>query len=384
MADTQTQAATVPDPVPTNTFDDDDLIDYDDDAPEPTKDLDTTKAAESGAPPEDTADIDAIALDQPSSPPTSTDKDSSKAATTTAQGQVATNEPTSEKDEIDYDDEEEALSGGGGFLAAAGQGKETKEGQQNGHDQEDEEIDFGISEGNVETQPDIDATPDEQFPKVASVNTELDGNAVTREENGEEEDERETGVDGSNVQVTAGPSEHVQVNTDLTQSDQRHGATETSQEVFDEKDEITWEDNDDDTALETSRHADQPTSGKTGADGVVSQPEVTQGFVTGEQVEAGDHLYDEVDNVDDEEYPAITVQYKGEEFPLFSITSEGFFTRTSILHDNIGSLLIGFREELANEIEGEDELVFQVDELGLEYAEVSHGCPFLVTLANRF
>lgn len=36
------------------------------------------------------------------------------------------------------------------------------------------------------------------------------------------------------------------------------------------------------------------------------------------------------------------------------------------------TLLAGFRDELVNEIAHEDELVFQVDELGLEFAEV---CP---------
>lgn len=70
------------------------------------------------------------------------------------------------------------------------------------------------------------------------------------------------------------------------------------------------------------------------------------------------------------EFPTITVQYKGDEFPLFSATSDGFFTDTSILDETLEKLLAGLRSELENEITEEDELVFQVDELGLELAEV--------------
>ncbi|KAF4989070.1 hypothetical protein FDECE_14822 [Fusarium decemcellulare] len=70
------------------------------------------------------------------------------------------------------------------------------------------------------------------------------------------------------------------------------------------------------------------------------------------------------------EFPAITVQYKGDEFPLFSTTSDGFFADTSILDETLEKLLSGLRSELENEIAEDDELVFQVDELGLELAEV--------------
>lgn len=73
------------------------------------------------------------------------------------------------------------------------------------------------------------------------------------------------------------------------------------------------------------------------------------------------------------EFPAITVQYKGDEFPLFSATSDGFFTDTSILDETLEKLLAGLRSELENEIAEEDELVFQVDELGLELAESTQG-----------
>lgn len=72
----------------------------------------------------------------------------------------------------------------------------------------------------------------------------------------------------------------------------------------------------------------------------------------------------------DSEFPAITVQYKGDEFPFFSTSSDGFFSEISVLDDTMETLLAGFREELNSEIAQEDELVFQIDELGLEFAEV--------------
>lgn len=71
------------------------------------------------------------------------------------------------------------------------------------------------------------------------------------------------------------------------------------------------------------------------------------------------------------EFPSIVVHYKGEEFPFFSSTSEGFFSHLSVLDDNVRVLLAGLRAELSSEILEDDDLVFQVDELGLEFAESS-------------
>ncbi|KAF5017951.1 hypothetical protein F66182_10098 [Fusarium sp. NRRL 66182] len=71
-----------------------------------------------------------------------------------------------------------------------------------------------------------------------------------------------------------------------------------------------------------------------------------------------------------DDFPAITVQYKGDEFPLFSTTANGFFADTSVLDEPLEKLLAGLRSELENEIAEDDDLVFQVDELGLEVAEV--------------
>lgn len=74
---------------------------------------------------------------------------------------------------------------------------------------------------------------------------------------------------------------------------------------------------------------------------------------------------------DEHNFPAITVQYKGDEFPFFSQDkAQGFFSDVSVLDHSMESVLAGFRAELENEIAAQDELVFQVDELGLEFTEV--------------
>ncbi|KAF4987728.1 hypothetical protein FGRMN_10195 [Fusarium graminum] len=74
-----------------------------------------------------------------------------------------------------------------------------------------------------------------------------------------------------------------------------------------------------------------------------------------------------------DEFPTITVQYKGDEFPFFSATINGFFTDISILDEPLERLLAGFRSELENEIADDDDLIFQIDELGLEIAEATQG-----------
>ncbi|KAJ4859957.1 hypothetical protein T069G_04945 [Trichoderma breve] len=75
---------------------------------------------------------------------------------------------------------------------------------------------------------------------------------------------------------------------------------------------------------------------------------------------------------DEHDFPAITVQYKGDEFPFFSQDkTQGFFSDVSVLDHSMDSVLAGFRAELENEIAAQDELVFQVDELGLEFTETT-------------
>ncbi|KFA45593.1 hypothetical protein S40293_09419 [Stachybotrys chartarum IBT 40293] len=87
--------------------------------------------------------------------------------------------------------------------------------------------------------------------------------------------------------------------------------------------------------------------------------------------DALDDLSDHEGSIKEERpvFPAITVQYKGDEYSLFSEGPDGFFSELSVFHGNMEALLAAFRAELANEIASDEELVFQVDELGLEFAE---------------
>lgn len=101
---------------------------------------------------------------------------------------------------------------------------------------------------------------------------------------------------------------------------------------------------------------------------------VEKSYATGTDVP--EHGYDDASQDDDEnapqtDFPAITVHYKGDDFPLFSLSSEGFFSQASVLDDSIKTLLAGFRAELNDELLPQDDLVLQVDELGLEFAESS-------------
>ncbi|GKU12418.1 unnamed protein product [Fusarium langsethiae] len=74
-----------------------------------------------------------------------------------------------------------------------------------------------------------------------------------------------------------------------------------------------------------------------------------------------------------DDFPAITVQYKGDEFPMFSTTTNSFFADTSVLDQPLEELLAGLRTELENEVATDDDLVLQVDELGLEISEATQG-----------
>ncbi|KAJ4021675.1 hypothetical protein NW752_004683 [Fusarium irregulare] len=74
-----------------------------------------------------------------------------------------------------------------------------------------------------------------------------------------------------------------------------------------------------------------------------------------------------------DDFPAITVQYKGDEFPMFSTTTNSFFADTSVLDQPLEELLAGLRNELENEVAMDDDLVLQVDELGLEISEATKG-----------
>lgn len=169
-------------------------------------------------------------------------------------------------------------------------------------------------------------------------------------------------------------------------------------------DEITWEDEEEAQAKE-AEEADKSTEAFVAAEDDTAEGEHTQQSPTPHDEsesttdeteavetqhsnqEAGmDHDQLGTDNKGTEnenpEFPAVVVQYKGEEFPLFSLSSGGFFAEISILDDTIEGLLASFRTELSNELSTEDDIVFQIDELGLEYAE-SHPHDLLCTCTLR-
>ncbi|PNP40616.1 hypothetical protein TGAMA5MH_07614 [Trichoderma gamsii] len=164
----------------------------------------------------------------------------------------------------------------------------------------------------------------------------------------------------------------------------------------DDEDEITWENDGEDDAekhgeqesaadfedtVATYDHAendpDQPayeqhshaTDSDYDADAVVE--------VSEEKTSPAYHQDDSPSQAEEQDseaadFPAITVQYKGDEFPFFSQEkTEGFFSDLSVLDHSMESVLVGLRSELENEISAQDELVFQVDELGLEFAEAT-------------
>ncbi|KAM0334158.1 hypothetical protein ACHAQA_001178 [Verticillium albo-atrum] len=80
---------------------------------------------------------------------------------------------------------------------------------------------------------------------------------------------------------------------------------------------------------------------------------------------------------EDAEMPVVTVLWHGVEYPLFynSVGSEGrdcFFHDLSVLQCKMEELLASLRRVLADDVADRDELVLQVEELGLEFAESSH------------
>lgn len=179
-----------------------------------------------------------------------------------------------------------------------------------------------------------------------------------------------------------------------------------------DEDEITWEHDDEDDAEKHDGQESAADAGETVAKFDHTETEPTQnsdfsGQVYQQHAHATDSDYDadavaevseektspayhqdhslsQAEEQDSEapDFPAITVQYKGDEFPFFSQDkTEGFFSDPSVLDHSMESVLVGLRSELENEIAAQDELVFQVDELGLEFAEATaHNTLTTITL----
>ncbi|PNH32208.1 hypothetical protein VD0002_g6705 [Verticillium dahliae] len=80
---------------------------------------------------------------------------------------------------------------------------------------------------------------------------------------------------------------------------------------------------------------------------------------------------------EDAQMPVVTVSWHGVEYPMFynSVGSEGrdcFFHDLSVLQCKMEELLASLRRVLVDDVAESEELVLQVEELGLEFAESSH------------
>lgn len=184
------------------------------------------------------------------------------------------------------------------------------------------------------------------------------------------------------------------------------GVSEAGEEDHqDDKAEISWEHDEDATV--TTGHFERDASEEREQDhdsleamtvetgGASEQPNADD-----DETESRDFRQDELQELEEaitgdtsmdtggessaDSFPNITVQYQGDEFPFLSSGTNGFFSDASILDESIQHVLSGFRLQVGSDVRAEDELVFQVDELGLEFTEVSVGLPTNIKLKANF
>ncbi|KAM3503217.1 hypothetical protein MY10362_004343 [Beauveria mimosiformis] len=176
-------------------------------------------------------------------------------------------------------------------------------------------------------------------------------------------------------------------------------ATENSAvDILQEKAEISWEDDVADNALgEAAKEENDAEEQHLVQTDLIQLDNLTeQANVEAAETESRDHRQDELQTLEnastwdtmdstgglqiedkDLQFPSITVQYQGDEFPFLASGSEGFFSDSSILDDSMQNVFRGFRSQLKHEVKPEDELVLQIDELGLEFTESN---PFSLTM----
>lgn len=308
------------------------------------------------------------------------------------------------QDDVEYDDEEIVAESHHESHISAEMHQDNSSTLETEQSKEAAETDGGENVGStivVETEQVVDEIDYE------------DGDVTAAQESPNKADEEEGHVppaDPSDEVVTAEPASLP--STKLPAGDT--GAPEST--AKDDEDEITWEHEDDHEGEDdTARHDDTEAAAGDGVETAAAESNIppkseaaydhtetepTQNSDSHEQAyeqhtTATDSEYDDTameaseektsaayqqdeslsqqDEQDSElhDFPAITVQYKGEEFPFFSQDdTEGFFSELSVLDHSMKSVLAGFRAELENEVSEQDELVFQVDELGLEFTEV--------------
>ncbi|KAM3478487.1 hypothetical protein MY8738_005945 [Beauveria namnaoensis] len=176
-------------------------------------------------------------------------------------------------------------------------------------------------------------------------------------------------------------------------------ATEiTAVGVLEDKAEISWEDEVADNALdEVAKEGNDAEEQHLLQTHVIQLADPSeQAIVEADETESRDHRQDELQTLEnastwhtmdsigdfqienkDLQFPSITVQYQGDEFPFLASGSEGFFSDSSILDASMQNVFRGFRSQLKHEVKPEDELVLQIDELGLEFTESN---PFSLTM----
>lgn len=255
------------------------------------------------------------------------------------------------------------------------QGEEPSAPQTNDQDYIND-LDFGYEDGqgqgaaNVEDAAPNDESQDAESTIVGKQTVETDQDAETHAEISETETKAEEGTaeqrvahDEDEITWEEGNAEHPQ-EPGTSETVQGQEGKEAGQN--EEREDNTAQDNQEPEDLGSEQHQQTQATEAEAEHSSHADVEVDADATTEANIDAG-----ETKEPNDPEFPLITVQYNGEEFPLISHSSEGFFDNTSILDESIESLLAGFRAELADEVGPEEELVFQVDEAGLEYSEVS-------------
>lgn len=74
-------------------------------------------------------------------------------------------------------------------------------------------------------------------------------------------------------------------------------------------------------------------------------------------------------------FPTVTVVYREEEYPLASDHPDAFLSDPAVQEFSMKDLLAHLRDALGEDITPTEELVFKVDELGLEFSEVRYPLP---------
>jgi hypothetical protein len=239
--------------------------------------------------------------------------------------------------------------------------------------EEVEEIDFGtVAEEIVDANPPsvADATPQANGEATADEATELrqetNNTAVPQEEQADppaEEEELTWEEEDDELREPAATSQTIG-DVQATEYDERVPEDTGLPSKPDDEEHEEHEEHEEQQRVQETEKADRVNDGV--HDEVQEENKVTGGqrYNNGQGVETAVEATREAVT-----FPSITVQYKGEEFPCFA-AADGFFTNTSVLEESIERLLAGFRAELAAELAPDEELVFHVDELGLEFAEV--------------